>query len=804
MENQTQSIESVEREEKKWVSRRKPYKTIPPEVIPQYKKTLFSYQRIINNLIGAIGIIKSPHTYYPYINYKKSGTIYMQFDEKKLTSIDIKTIDIERIQEKIEEFIVSLENPWLQQIFGKITEDIQYDILNYFSEQRKIEEGKGVRHRSILRFGKTKDRNTNAIMQSLYNTMGRLRMQLFDYDPTTKTVFLNQEGKSRLLTQLYNEVDEINKITDVFPGADYPTIKTKQMTINDITEEEITKIVRYLLLGHHTIDDMTNLHKKINTKETRDIAAIKEPLKNLLNRGIKKWSKNSKISPITDPRINKHISSKLKLSRWWFLQRISIAAPYLYNKYDFEAIAAIEKTAVAQLEEKLYQEYPDHIKHIKVRVKNIHSAIDKILREKETTEYRDGIGLQIFVDFTWVWAQQKEKIIQEIFHTVNTSLHNYTVPNIWTIHIDSIELDNKNMIKEAASIHRLTEALSTPTYKVKIREKHKKKRKIQDAKSRQDYIIAFIQGWKSWSNGERSDIKEIKKIHTYTDNDRNNKIWGIETQIVEYGKSINKGAGWHNFLQAEKKIVGTINTNKTSPWQLYCDKKDIAICTTAEDLRNKDKNIQAWEEKEYTQQMYEKEKYYTIAIDDKNKDFMEQTKDKWDPTILREEWGRIIIDLTQLNELSSHIAKRHAADLIIMEQANDELRRGKIVQYYYDSDENFNNKKKEKWSKNKNERERYHEVSYPWIRQIKRDEIGQTEPISMKFIDSESLISIETWQIPQNASIIIPQKDDPNKGYIQSISELAYALKEDDIRIEPKPIKLTEELAENLTAIENN
>jgi hypothetical protein len=35
----------------------------------------------------------------------------MQFDEKKLTSIDIKTIDIERIQEKIEEFIVSLENP---------------------------------------------------------------------------------------------------------------------------------------------------------------------------------------------------------------------------------------------------------------------------------------------------------------------------------------------------------------------------------------------------------------------------------------------------------------------------------------------------------------------------------------------------------------------------------------------------------------------------------------------------------------------------------------------------------------------
>ena len=35
----------------------------------------------------------------------------MQFDEQKLTGIDIKTINIKRIKEKIEEFITSLDDP---------------------------------------------------------------------------------------------------------------------------------------------------------------------------------------------------------------------------------------------------------------------------------------------------------------------------------------------------------------------------------------------------------------------------------------------------------------------------------------------------------------------------------------------------------------------------------------------------------------------------------------------------------------------------------------------------------------------
>jgi len=794
MESQTQSIESVEREEKKWVSRRKPYKTIPPEVIPQYKKTLFSYQRIINNLIGAIGIIKSPDTYYPYVNYGKLGNIYMQFDEKKLTSIDIKTIDIERIQEKIKEFIDSLDSPWLQKIFGKITEDIQYDILKYFREQRKAEEEKGMRHRSILHFGKTENRKTKAIMQSLYNTMGPLRMQHFDYDPTTKTVELNQEGKNRLLTQLYNEVDEINthrfkEITDIFPGADYPNIKSQQRTIDDITEDEITQLVEYLLLGHHTIDDMTILHNKLNKE----------------HKGILKFLKNSKISPITDTHINKNKqeSSKLKLSRWWFAERISIAAPYLYNKYDFEVIAAIEKTAVAQLEEKLYQEYSQYIKYIGRRSKSFYSAKNKLLRKKTTTEYRDGIGMEIFVDFTWLSAQEGERVIQEIFHTVNTSLHKQKIANIWTLHIDSIQMDNNKDMINKNSVQMMIKELDTNDYSVSMRMGNKKNHKTQDPQSIQEYIIAFMQGWKSWSNGERSDIKEIIKLHTST----SNKIGGIEVQILDNSKSNNQDAAAHDFLEAEKTISQIINTNKTCPWQLYCDKKDVAICTRATDLRKRYKNIQAWVEKKYTKEMYEKEKYYTISIDENNKDFIKQTKDKRDPTIIREEkrgeWTVIIIDLTQLSELSSHIAKRHAADLIIMQQANNELKNGKIIQYYYDSDENFRGNKKEKWSKNKNERERYHEVSYPRIRHIKRDEIGKAIPISMKFIESESLISIETWQIPQNASIIIPQKDNPNKGYIQSISELAYALKEHNMQILHNP-KHKEELAENLTAIENN
>ena len=71
MENHIISSEKREKE-KKLGSSRKLYKTIPPVVIPQYGKTLFTYQRLVNNLIGAIGIIKSPYTHYPYINYDKS------------------------------------------------------------------------------------------------------------------------------------------------------------------------------------------------------------------------------------------------------------------------------------------------------------------------------------------------------------------------------------------------------------------------------------------------------------------------------------------------------------------------------------------------------------------------------------------------------------------------------------------------------------------------------------------------------------------------------------------------------------
>jgi len=802
MGNQIISSEKREVEEKKLGSARKPYKTIPPAVIPQYRETLFAYQRMINNLIGAIGIIKSPYTHYPYINYDKSWNIHMQFDEQKLTWIDIKTINIERIKEKIEEFITSLDDPWLQEIFREITKKIQYDTIKYFRKQREEEEESGERHGPISHFGKTKNSSSRYIMESIYNTMGPLRMELFDYDPNTKTVELNTEGKWRLLTQLYHEIDEINEhrfknIEDIFPGADYHNIKTKQMTIDDITEEEITNIAEYLLSAHHTIDDMTSFHNRSNKKNIPNII-IKEPLKKLVQRGIEKFSKNSRIGPITDPHRNKQESSRLKLARWWFAERISIAAPYLYNKYDFEAITAIEKTAIAELEEKLYKEHPNCIKYIGRRPKSFYSAKDKILRKKSTTEYRDGIWMQIFIDFTWLWEQDRKPIIQEIFKTVNTHIHNHHVDNIGTLHIDTIEIDNKNMIDED-SVIAISKELKTNTYPVSIRKKHKKDLETENIQSIQEYILTFMQGWKSWSNGERSDIKEVIKIGNY-------KIWGIEAQMLEHGKSINQDAGAHEFLQAEKTISFIINTNKTCPWRLYCEKKDVAICRRATDLRTRYKNLQTWTEKKYTKEMYEKERYYTIPIDDNNREFINQTKDNWNPNIIKEEIREdkkvILIDLTQLSELSSHIAKRHAADLIIMQQANNELKNGKIIQYYYDSDEDFRDNKTKNLRKNKDKREPYNEVTYPWIRQIKRDEIGKAYPTSMKFIESESLISIETWQIPQNASILIPQKDNPNKGYIQSISDLAYALKENDIQTWEDPIE--EALVKNLRTTEKN
>ena len=168
-----------------------------------------------------------------------------------------------------------------------MTKEIQKDAQKYFSEQREKEEEEGERHGPITHFGKA----SNYIIESIYNTMGPLRMELFDYDPNTKTVELNTEGKTRLLKQLYREVEEINthrfkNIEDIFPGADYPSIKTQEMTIDDVTEEEIISITQYLLSAHHAIDDMTILHEKLNKKDTRNIAIIKEPVKKLIKRGI--------------------------------------------------------------------------------------------------------------------------------------------------------------------------------------------------------------------------------------------------------------------------------------------------------------------------------------------------------------------------------------------------------------------------------------------------------------------------------------------------------------------------------------
>gem|GEM_PF-5887016 len=116
--------------------------------------------------------------------------------------------------------------------------------------------------------------------------LGEKRMQYFDYDTNTHQCQLNTQGKERLLNELYKEIDDITKyrftnIEDVFPGSDYPQIKNKSISAEQVTNEDIIVIAEYLLAAHHSIDDMTELYSKINEKKNINIH-ISKPIKNLL------------------------------------------------------------------------------------------------------------------------------------------------------------------------------------------------------------------------------------------------------------------------------------------------------------------------------------------------------------------------------------------------------------------------------------------------------------------------------------------------------------------------------------------
>lgn len=347
-------------------------------------------------------------------------------------------------------------------------------------------------------------------------------------------------------------------------------------------------------------------------------------------------------------------------------------------------------------------------------------------------------------------------------------------------------------------------------FTVAVREKKnlQKKREYNEEKEVQDYIMNEIQYGQSGSNAGRKDIKQSIHYHIKNKNATIQNMSGIEVKLLEYGQSVNQNEAAHEFLDAQKMIDLVINTNATCPLDTYCAKKEVAICSRAANLNAIKKRLEKGDEKEYTKKMFDKEKWYTIPIDTNNIDFIAKIlKQQRDENIMiiendrqqvkignTEHWNKrsflhflkeknIKIDLLQLQELSSNIAKRRAADLIIMHQINIELQKGKLIQYHYHNDlpASIGGKTQTRSKNTDNMRKPILKTTYPRIKEIARDKIGDVVPSSTKFINPGSVTCIDTAQIPANASIFIPSKKNPTEGYMQSITEIAWALKKKDI-----------------------
>gem|GEM_PF-6590504 len=156
---------------------------------------------------------------------------------------------------------------------------------------------------------------------------------------------------------------------------------------------------------------------------------------------------------------------------------------------------------------------------------------------------------------------------------------------------------------------------------------------------------------------------------------------------MPHGESINGNEAAHEFLDTQKTIDLVINTNAVCPREEYCRIKDVAITARANYLHNVKRKLRDKKSSEYTQNMRDEERFYVIDIDDRNREFINKIDSKNDPqNTIEVKEGKVYIDLINLEEISSSIYKRHAADIIIMHQANNELQTGKIIQYQYHDD----------------------------------------------------------------------------------------------------------------------
>lgn len=749
----------------------------------QYADVMYTYQRLINNLIGAIGIIKWPWIYYPYFNRDKTWNIYIDSKNHHLTGIDIKTIDIHNVRKKIKDFVEWINDENIRKTLGSLTDEVEKRTIQYFQQQQSKEVEKKERHDTSIRFfGNESEQKGKRAIEALYNLVGEKRMEYFDYNKITHQCTLNKKWKEWLLNELYKEIDDITKyrftnIEDIFPWSDYPQIKNKSITIDQIDNQDIIIMAEYLLAAHHSIDEMTELYSRINERTgMQAIKPIRNILKILLRELLRLWSSTTTITDIVDRHGPKAKSSTLKRNRWLFLERIIIAAPYLQNLYSFKDIEQVYNTCILPLEQNLIQQFPWTIKHVKTRLKSDFSRKNKLLRDKSITNFWDMIGIQIFIDSS---KADRNQAIEHIFKYINEHIHNHTRKDQKII-IQNIQVDNKKIISPEECDNLIKSIGEDVQYTIQTRKKTKKSEQEMTRNST-DPILDFFDKWKTWSNGKWQDIKEII-VYQIIDGKGNtiDNMSGIEVQIMPHWVSINANEAAHEFLDTQKTIDLAINTNAVCPWEEYCRIKDVAITARAHYLNTTRKKIEQQKSSEYTKEMWDEERFYVIDINDINRDFINKVNNTLDPhNIIRIEKGKVYIDLTKLEELSSSIYKRHAADIIIMDQVNKELQGGKLIQYQYYDDRDKNNKLQEYIHVEPNSLN-VEEGIYPRISDIQRDEKWEAINMGIHFINPWSKIRIQTGQTPKNAVIIVPD-DDGEKGYAQNIAWLAYSLKQDNI-----------------------
>lgn len=782
--------------------------TIDLNSIKTPKDKIFMYQRLINNRISVVGLLKSPEPYYPYCDYDKKWNIFIRFHRKNLTGTDPKIIDTDKINTRIENLIETFPHEDKDKR-NSITKKIKRTTIDWYVSQQTEEVAAKKRHayKNIQFTVSENDKQKEQIMEWLYNLMWPKRMENFDYIEATGKCTINNKGKERILNLLYEEIDDINKhgfvsIENVFSWSDYQHIKSKQQTAEALTEKDIIKLWHYLLSGHHVIDDLIELYTEENTNKTKWKISknLKEWFKTNLKLAIKKTSSKHRLEPIVNENRAKGHSSKLKTDRWYVSQRIAIAKPLLYNKYDFNTINEIYEKKIQDIVNNLEKQYPWVIKCIKTRKKSPFSWTNKILRYKETSEYRDQIGIQIFIDFD---VLNKEEVvvekIKEIYQTLNKELETPFIKKgtkIKQLTINQIKLDNMHLIPKKW-LQTIETEIKKDYPNTEIRAKAWwYKEPITEDTNIQQYIHYWIEKWEKWANGWRKSCKEILQCSaTMEDGNQKTNLGGVEAQILPHGESVNQNEGAHQFLDAQKIVDLVINTNKTCGFDTYCEKKDVAITKRANELKNIELRLKEWTEKEYTRNMFEKEKYYTMPINRFNENMIQKikkNKNKRDKDIFHIKDNKVYINLLQLEDLSSNISKRRAADLIILDQVNKELESGKIIQYQYTKD--MQKSIISQIHKNR-DKDNISTIQYPRIYNIPRDEKGDVEVPDVRFINKESLTAIQSGQMPPRGYIAIPSKKDKSLWYCQKISDLARSLKSKDIKEENTQWDLCETLA---------